>query len=94
MSGLMKQKIALKDKQKLMKQINGKFNCIGSADEIEDLRHLAQASLGYFLVRFQSFQLPSAQSESPFAPKSRVSFKVRMYSTVKKIFHFSYFDPV
>jgi hypothetical protein len=29
----MKQKIALKDKKNLRKQINGKFNNIGSADE-------------------------------------------------------------
>jgi hypothetical protein len=29
----MKQKISLKGKQKLRKQINGKFNNIGSADE-------------------------------------------------------------
>jgi hypothetical protein len=29
----MKQKMALKDKKKLRKQINGKFNNIGSADE-------------------------------------------------------------
>jgi hypothetical protein len=29
----MKQKIAPKDKKKLKKQINGKFNNIGSADE-------------------------------------------------------------
>jgi hypothetical protein len=30
--------------------------------------------LGYFLVWFQSLQLPSTQSESPLAPKSHVSF--------------------
>jgi hypothetical protein len=29
----MKQKIALKDKKELRKQINGKFNNVGSADE-------------------------------------------------------------
>jgi hypothetical protein len=29
----MKKKIALKDKKELRKQINGKFNNIGSADE-------------------------------------------------------------
>jgi hypothetical protein len=29
----MKQKVALKDMEKLGKQINGKFNNIGSADE-------------------------------------------------------------
>jgi hypothetical protein len=29
----MKQKIALKDKKELRKEINGKFNNIGSADE-------------------------------------------------------------
>jgi hypothetical protein len=29
----MKQKMALNDKKKLRKQINGKFNDIGSADE-------------------------------------------------------------
>jgi hypothetical protein len=33
--GLMKQKIALKDKKKLRKQINGEFNNIGSVDEIK-----------------------------------------------------------
>jgi hypothetical protein len=43
--------------------------------------HPSQASLGYFLVWFQSLQLPSTQSESPLAlihlaPKSHVSFKV------------------
>jgi hypothetical protein len=32
-SGLMKQNIVLKDKKKLRKQINGKFNNIGGADE-------------------------------------------------------------
>jgi hypothetical protein len=29
----MKQKIAQKDKEKIRKQINGKFNTIGSVDE-------------------------------------------------------------
>jgi hypothetical protein len=32
-SGLMKQKMALKDKTKLRKQMNGKCNKISSADE-------------------------------------------------------------
>jgi hypothetical protein len=32
-SGLIKQKVALKYKRKLRKQINGKFNNTGSADE-------------------------------------------------------------
>jgi hypothetical protein len=45
--------------------------------EIQGLLHPAQANLGYFLAWFQSRQ-PSAQSESPLAPKSRVSFKVRI----------------
>jgi hypothetical protein len=39
--------------------------------------HPAEANLGYFLVLFQSLQLPSTRSESPLVPKSRVSFKVR-----------------
>jgi hypothetical protein len=41
---------------------------------IQGLLHPAEASLGYFLARFQSFYLPSAESESPLAFKSRVSF--------------------
>jgi hypothetical protein len=61
--------------------------------EIQGLLHPAEASVGYFLAWFQSLQLPSTQSESPLAPKSHASFKVRMYSTVGTIFHFSYFDP-
>jgi hypothetical protein len=41
----------------------------------------AQGSLGYFLVRFQSLQLPSTQSQSPLvltllAPKFHASFEV------------------
>jgi hypothetical protein len=44
--------------------------------EILGLLHPVQTNLGYFLVWFQSLQLPSTQSESPLAPKSRVSFKV------------------
>jgi hypothetical protein len=35
--------------------------------ETQGLLHPAQANLRYFLVRFQSFQLPSTQSESPLA---------------------------
>jgi hypothetical protein len=45
-----------------------------SAAEIQGLLHPAQAKLGYFLAWFQSLQLPSAQSESPLAPKSHVYF--------------------
>jgi hypothetical protein len=43
-------------------------------------------------VWFQSLQLPSTQSESPLAPKCHVSF-YSIYSTVQRIFHFSYIDP-
>jgi hypothetical protein len=54
-------------------------------------------NLGYCLGWFQSLQLPSTQSESPLfliplAPKFHASLK-SMYSTVNRIFHFSYFDP-
>jgi hypothetical protein len=48
-----------------------------SEAEIQGLIHPAQANIGYFLAWFQSLQLPSTQSESPLAPKSNVSFKVR-----------------
>jgi hypothetical protein len=47
-----------------------------SKAETQGLLDLAQASLGHFLVRFQSLQLPSTQSVSPLAPKSHVHFKV------------------
>jgi hypothetical protein len=48
-----------------------------SEAEIQALLHPAEANLGYFLAGFQSLQLPSTQSESPFAliplaPKSHV----------------------
>jgi hypothetical protein len=58
-----------------------------SEAEIQGLLHLAQANPVYFLAWFQSLRLPSAQSESPLAPKCRVSFKVN------RIFHFSYSYP-
>jgi hypothetical protein len=75
----MKQKEALKDKKKrLIKQIRGKCNNIGSADE-KKYQHsnffLCQKlkSMVFFIqlkpildiVLFQSLQLPSAQPESP-----------------------------
>jgi hypothetical protein len=60
--------------------------------EIQGLLHAAEANLGCFLAWFQSPQLPSTQSESLLAPKSHVSFK-SMYSTVNRIFHFTYFSP-
>jgi hypothetical protein len=44
--------------------------------EIQGLLHPTEANLGYFLAWFQSLQLPSAQSESPPAPKSHVSFEI------------------
>jgi hypothetical protein len=44
--------------------------------EIQGLLHRAQNNLGYCLAYFQSLQLPSTQSGSPLAPKSRVSFYV------------------
>jgi hypothetical protein len=44
--------------------------------EIYRLLHPAQANLGYFLMWFQSLQLPSTQSESPLAPKCHVSLTV------------------
>jgi hypothetical protein len=47
-----------------------------SEAEIQGLLQPAEANLGYFLVWFESLQLPSTQSESPLAPKSHVSFKV------------------
>jgi hypothetical protein len=45
--------------------------------------HPAEADLGYFLVWFQSFQVPSTQSESPLVPKSHVSFKVHTQPKLK-----------
>jgi hypothetical protein len=71
------------ERKKLRAQINGKFNNTAvsslSQAEIQGL-HPAEANLGYFLAWFQSFHLPSTQSESPLAliplaPKSHVSFK-------------------
>jgi hypothetical protein len=47
-----------------------------SEAEIQGLLQPSEANLGYFLMWFQSLQLPSTQSESPLAPKSHVSFKV------------------
>jgi hypothetical protein len=61
-----------------MKQINTKYRCNNfflSEAEIQGLLHPAEANFGYFLVWFQSLQLPSTQSESPLAPKSHVYFK-------------------
>jgi hypothetical protein len=45
---------------------------------VHGLLHPVQVTLGNFLAWFLSLQLPSAQSESPLAPKSHVSFKVRL----------------
>jgi hypothetical protein len=62
----MKEKVALKDKQ-LRKQINGKFNDIGSAmhlflslleGDIQGHLHAVEANLVYFIAWFPSFQLP------------------------------------
>jgi hypothetical protein len=52
-----------------------------SETEFRGLLHPAQANLGYFLIWFESLQLPSSLSESPlalipFAPKSHASFEV------------------
>jgi hypothetical protein len=63
-----------------------------SEAEVQGLLHPAQANLGYFLAWFQSLQLPSAQSESPLAPKSHLSSE-SMFSTVNRIFYFPCFDP-
>jgi hypothetical protein len=54
-----------------------------SEAEIQGLLHPGPDNFGYFLAWFQSLQLPSTQSESPLAliplaPKSHVSFKVRI----------------
>jgi hypothetical protein len=48
---------------------------------MQGLLRPVQANLGYFVVWFQSFQLPLTQTESPLAlihlaPKSHVSFEV------------------
>jgi hypothetical protein len=58
--------------------------------EILGLLHPAQANVGYFLAWFQSLQLPSTQPESPLAPESYVSFKIRtQLSTEFFVFHIS-----
>jgi hypothetical protein len=67
------------DKNKYKKMSLKQFLPLSEA-KIQGLHHPAQANLGYFLVWFQSLQLPSTQSESPIAiillaPKSHVSFK-------------------
>jgi hypothetical protein len=46
-----------------------------SEAEIQGVLQPAQATLGYFLVWFQSLQLPSTLSESSVAAKSIFSFK-------------------
>jgi hypothetical protein len=56
--------------------------------EIQGLLHPAEANLGYFLMRFQSLQLPSTQSQSPFA-LIPLATKSQVYSTVNGIFHIS-----
>jgi hypothetical protein len=61
-----------------------------SKAEIQGLLHPAEASIRYFLAWFQSLQLPSTQSESPLAPKSRASF-LKYVLNCEQIF--SYFDP-
>jgi hypothetical protein len=53
-----------------------KTNLPLSEAEIKNILHPYQANVGYFHVWFQFFQLPSTQSESSFAPKSHVLFKV------------------
>jgi hypothetical protein len=59
-----------------------------SEANIQGLLHPAQANLGFFFALFQSLQLPSTQSKSPLAPKSRTAFEVL---TVNRtfIFHIS-----
>jgi hypothetical protein len=57
--------------------LEGHLNTVKRQEaEIQGLLHPAEANLGYFLVWFQSLQLPSTLSESPLVPKSHVSFKV------------------
>jgi hypothetical protein len=65
--------------------------------EIQSFIHSVQANIRYFLVWFQSLQLPWAESESsfaplPLAPKSHESFKVCTQLLIE-IFYFSCFDP-
>jgi hypothetical protein len=64
--------------QQFLALSEAKFQC---------LLHPAQANLGYFLVWFQSLQLPSTQSESPLVPKFYVFQS--MHSTVKRSLHIS-----
>jgi hypothetical protein len=75
----MKQKDSSKRQKKTMK-INRKISLQQflplSKAEIQGLLHPAEANLGYFLMWFQSLHLPSAQSQSPLASKSHVSFNV------------------
>jgi hypothetical protein len=59
----------------------------GQEAEIQSLLHPARVSLWYFLTWFQTLQLPSTQSEGPLPLIPCV------YSTVNRIFHFSYLDP-
>jgi hypothetical protein len=44
---------------------------------MQGLLHPAESNLGYFLVWFQSLQLPSTQSGSSLASKSQLSFEAR-----------------
>jgi hypothetical protein len=61
-----------------------------SETEIQGLLHPAKVNLGYCLVRFQSLQLPSTQSESPLAIESHASLKARIQlSTEFFDFHIS-----
>jgi hypothetical protein len=70
---------------KLNKKHCRNFFLLAEAD-IQGLLHPAQINLGYFLVWFQSLQLPSAQSESSLA--SKYHKYVLNYEQ-----NFSHFDP-
>jgi hypothetical protein len=61
---------------KLIKKSRQQFLPL-SEGEIQDHLHRVRAGFGCFLAWFPSLQLPSAQSESPLAPKFHVSFEVR-----------------
>jgi hypothetical protein len=60
---------------KVKKKTLQKFLPLSEA-EIQGLLRPTQINLGYSLAWFQSLQLPSAQSESPLAPKTDLSFKI------------------
>jgi hypothetical protein len=59
-----------------------------SEAEIQDLLHPDQANLGYFLVWFQSLQLPLTQSESPLAHVGFVVDKVALGQVFSEYFGF------